>query len=346
MTAKAPPLGEFGHAITGIFNFVPGDLIPTSSYFGLQLSDTYIMAHLRDPSRTRQLHVVRPVASETTAGMSFSVSREDGIYTDTRSGEFLRGGYVRRATDAGGNLSFAGSSGAWSGLNDKTLEASFGLEAAWHDSNCLDIRGPTLGPGLQLLLPWRDGAGWGGLLDVSIYYEVEGTLFGQPVLGFLILEMMFSPPGMTLHDSVLRRRYVGAWNAFATRFEDGSVQYGQIGFGANPFRYANIMDGDKHIHGPISSIKTEYALDGMGSRVEYRLANGESWECVVGKNETLRDMTRMAAAQGSNCQVHKGAVGRVGDARPWRNRYAILEWFPDRLVNDASDMEIALPAGF
>jgi hypothetical protein len=183
-------------------------------------------------------------------------------------------------------------------------------------------------------------------MDASVYYEVEGTLFGEPVSGFLILEMMFSPPGRTLHDSVLRRRYVGAWNAFATRFEDGSAQYGQIGFGARPFRYANIVDGEAHIHCPIESVDTEYAPDGMGSRVEYHLANGERWECVVGADETLRDMTRAAAAQGSNCQVHKGAVRRVGDTRSWRNRYAILEWFPDRLVNNASDEELLLPAGF
>jgi hypothetical protein len=346
MTDKAPPLGEFDHAIAGLFDFVPKDTIPTASYFGLQLSDTYVMAHLRDSSRTRQLHVVRPVAQETTAGMSFSASREDGIYSDPRGGEFLRGGYIHRAIDSEGNLTLAGSSGTWSGADNKTLEMSFGRDAFWRDSGRLDIRGRAMGPGLQLLVPWREGERAGGILDASIYYEVEGTLFGEAVSGFLILEMMFSPAGRTLHDSVLRRRYVGAWNAFATRFEDGSTQYGQIGFGAGPFRYANIVDGGKHICSPVASVETKYGPDGMGSHVEYRLANGERWECLVGRDETLRDMTRAAAAQGSNCQIHKGSVGRVGDARSWRNRYAILEWFPDRLVNNASDEEIALPAGF
>ena len=170
------------------------------------------------------------------------------------------------------------------------MHASFGNEVIWQDSNELELSGRLLGPGTQVYVPWRDGGVSGGTAHTGVFYEVKGFLFGEPVVGILILEQIFSPPGKMLHNSVLRRKYVGSWNGFANVFDDGSVQCGQFGFGAGPFRHGIIVDGDRHIVTHVDSVKTEYKEDGLGSRLEYQLSNGATWECVVEKNGTMIDL--------------------------------------------------------
>jgi hypothetical protein len=226
-------LGEFSQATLGLFDFNAHDLSPRASYFGLHLSDTYMMAHLRGGGR--QLHVVRPLAAETSPGLSFSSEREDGIYADPRGVQFMRGGFLKRGIDADGALTFAGGGGAWSGGSAQTYQASFAARMEWRDSGQLELTGRLLGPGIQFHIPWRDGDAAGGTYYAGLFYEVEGTLFDEPVTGIVILDHTFSPPGQSLHDSVVRRRYIGAWNAFATVFADGTAQYGQFGYGAGPF---------------------------------------------------------------------------------------------------------------
>lgn len=339
-----PRVGEFDVAINGLFAFDPRDFTAQASYFGLYLSDTYVMAHLRD-SEGRQIHVVRPLGAETSPGMAVSSEREDGIHSDPRGGDFMRGGYLHRhlVDDA---IALDGLGGTWSGGSSQSYAIRVGQTGTWQDSGLLDLTGTLMGPGTQLYLPWRENGVSGGTAHCGLFYQVEGSLFGEPVSGTLIVDHIYSPAGQTLHGSPLRRRFLGAWNAFATTFEDGSVQYGQFGYGAGAFRYANIVDGDRHFSCAVVGVTPEYGPDGMATRLEYRLANGETWEWAIDPRGTLQTMTRAAAAQGANCQVHKGHVSRVGDTRARKNWYSIIEWFPDRIVDDPSDVEMALPAGF
>jgi hypothetical protein len=95
---------------------------------------------------------------------------------------------------------------------------------------------------------------------------------------------------------------------------------------------------------PIAAVTAEYGAGGLGTRLDYQLANGEAWEFVTGPCSTLQDITRGAAAQGVNLQVHKGHVAKTADSGVPRDWYAITEWFPDRIVNPNED-EMNLPAG-
>jgi hypothetical protein len=105
------------------------------------------------------------------------------------------------------------------------------------------------------------------------------------------------------------------------------------------------MDGDRHVACGIDSIETQSDANGLGRRVEYRLANGERWEFVT--QNTLMDMLAQARALGSTVQIHKGYFGRVGEIRRRRNWYSIQEWVPERLRNDAPEADHEdVPRGF
>lgn len=339
-------MGEFEHAQTGIFEFAAGDFRSTSSYFGLDLHEAFLIAHVRNHALGRHLHVVRPIMLRTSGGVSFSVSRPDGVYQDPRCVEFLRGGNFDREADRNGSLVFSGSSGFWAGATSETVSASFGESLAWSDSGRMTLAGRLLGPGTQAYIPSRDGDAAGGLCHTALFYEGQGQLFDEAVSGIVILEQAFSPRGQIVSDSAVRRRFVGGWNGFASVFEDGSTQYGHLTYGTGPFRYANIVDGDRHISCPVESVKAETTREGLGSRLEYHLANGETWEFVAEANGAMKDMIALAKRLGSKAQVHKGHVGRVGERRRRRNWYSIQEWFPDRLAAGARDVSETPIKGF
>jgi len=346
MKKTALRMGEFNLDHIGLFDFAPEDFQASSTYFGLQLAEAYFISHLRSIDLKHHYHATRPVYLTSSSGVLCCRSRGDGVYHDPRGEKFLRGGYVERYIDGNGNLAFRGGGGTWSGGIEKNYEATFGDEVVWRDSGEMELKGRLLGPGTQVHVPWRDGPTAGGTAHTGVFYEVSGHLFGEPVVGIVVLEQIFSPPGQSVHNSVLRKKYVGAWNGFANVFEDGSVQYGQFGYGAGPFKHAMIVDGDRHVVSHVRSIETQTYDNGLGARVEYHLNNGEVWESVVEENGTNMDMLHSARKQGSSAQVHKGYVGPVGESRKRRVWYSILEWFPERMSTDASDDEISLPAGF
>jgi hypothetical protein len=346
MVSSGLRMGEFSQDQIGLFDFNAEDFQASSRYFGLELAEAYFISHLRSPDLKQHYHATRPVYLTSSAGMLSGIGRGDGIYHDPRGERFLRGGFVDRSIEGQGNLSFQGRAGVWSGGVEKTFEARFGEHVQWQDSGELELKGRLLGPGTQVYVPWREGAFVGGTAHTGVFYEVSGTLFGEPVVGIVVLEQIFSPPGQVLHQSVLRKKYVGAWNGFANVFEDGSVQYGQFGYGAGPVKHGVIVDGSRQIVSHVNGVQTEYAPDGIGRRLEYRLDNGEVWESVVEPNGTMMDLLNSARAQGSQAQIHKGYVGQLGETRTRRAWYSILDWFPERLVSNAAANEIALPAGF
>jgi hypothetical protein len=48
-------MGEFEHAQTGIFEFVASDFQSTSCYFGLELHEAFLIAHVRNQPLERHL---------------------------------------------------------------------------------------------------------------------------------------------------------------------------------------------------------------------------------------------------------------------------------------------------
>ena len=339
-------MGELPLATFSVFDFRGEDFLADSTYFGLHLSETFLIAHLRSRVDGRDVHITRPLMLCTSGGFSLSCTGPGGgIYQDPRSAGFLRGGTFRRDLDAQGALRLNGWSGLWGGASEFKVDVSLGDEVRWEDSGKLALQGRRIGPGAMTYVPSRRGRYGTGVCHTGVFYEAGGTVLGEPVQGIFIVEQIFTEPGEVLSDSSIRRRFAGGWNGFATVFEDGSSHLGHIAYGAGPFRFANIMEDGRHIAQEIVHIDTETDADGLGRRAVYTLANGEQWEFV--RTTTLMDMLEHARAMGSAAQVHKGYLQRVGETRPRRNWYSIQEWVPQRMVNDAPEaVEGDVPRGF
>ena len=338
-------MGEFPLAHIGVFDFRGSDFAADSSYFGLHLNEAYLIAHVVSKRDGRMIHFVRPMMLYTSSGAALSAARADGgVYQDERTAQFLRGGTFTRSITDSGAMRLSGSSGFWSGGVHLTVDATFGDQVSWQDSGHVSLTGRILGPAMQTYVPSRRGHAGVGVCHTGTFYEADGQIFDEAVSGIVAIEHVFSPPAEILADSSIRRRFGGGWNGFASVFEDDSKQHGHIAFGTGPFRFANIMDGDRHICCAIESIATATDANGLGRRIEYRLANGELWEFVT--QATLMDYLTQARAAGSSTQVHKGYVGRVGETRKRRNAYSIQEWVPERLRNDAVESNDIVPRGF
>jgi hypothetical protein len=309
------------------------------------MHESYIIAHLRSKAGGRQLHLVRPMMLFTSSGLSFSCSRADGgIYQDARGAEFLRGGTFERRVDDSGAIRLTGSSGFWSGGVPLQVDVTLGERFEWLDSGHVELHGRSIGPSMQTYVASRERHGGTGVCHTGTFYEGGGTVFGEAVEGILVVEHVFSPPDKILADSSIRRRFAGGWNGFATVFEDGGTQHGHIAYGAGPFRFANIIDGDRHIASAIKSVRTETDAHGLGRRAEYHLANGEVWEFVT--ETTYMDFLALARAAGSTTQCHKGYVQRAGETRRRKAWYSIQEWVPERLRDGAAEAQDILPRGF
>lgn len=336
-------LGEFSRPQVGVHRYVGEDLMGNARHFGLAPNDSWVTVHVREDNGPHY-HILRHFKPGTSTGVMAAMSHEDGIYFDPRKMDYLRGGTVRRTLNADGDLCLSGSLGMYVGADGVFVESE-GLKSeavigakriSVKDSGLVDLQGPLMGPGQWVYLPWAPGKGE-ATMHTSLFYNVSGTVYGRPVRGIVIHENMWHPPGMAWGDSPINQKLMGTWCAFAHEFEDGTVQYGHLANWTSAGCFANIWDNGKHIDSDISATKVEYRQDGFAGRIEFKLANGETWECVTEANGAAIDTWKMAQRIGQNFRTgHKGHVGRVGDTRKRRSWYGIFEVFPDRLKGYAN----------
>jgi hypothetical protein len=331
-------LGEFRKPHVGLFEYNGEDLLDRARHLGLVATDTWQAIHLREPDG-RHHHILRHYAIGTTHGVMAAASREDGIYFDPRKADYFRGGTVRRFLNADGDLCLYGSSGMYVGADGVFVESD-GVKSdivvgakrlSIKDSGLLELEGELMGPGGWVMLPWAAGKP-DITMHAALYYDVWGTAYGKPVRGIVSFENLYNPPGTVWGDSPVAKHYVGTYCAFANRFEDGSVQNGQIANWTSAGAFANIWDDGRHIDAEVLATRVFYRPDGFAGRIEYDLDNGETWECVTEKNGAAIDTWKVAQSIGQTYRTgHKGHVGRVGETRKRQSWYGVFEVFPDRL---------------
>jgi len=311
--------------------------MPGARHFGLVLSETWMTAHVRSDSIPgRHYHILRHFRPGTTTGVMAAASEIDGVYYSNRSQEFSRGGSVRRFSDQTGDLNFIGSSGFYGGNAGPTLNAKIGSAAiSWDDSGLLALRGDSLGIGHYVYLPWPQGGGK-GTVHAHFYFSVCGELFGEKISGIVAFENVWLPPETLWGESPIVQKFQGVWCAFATEWEDGSVQYGHLVDWTGAGSFASIVDQGRYVRSGLQVTDVKYREDGFVARTEFALDDGETWEAVTEGNGALVDQFKMAQRAGENFRAHKGYVAKVGETRNRKRWYSIEEIFPDRLSGRVS----------
>ena len=142
------------------------------------------------------------------------------------------------------------------------------------------MSGPLRGPGTQWYLPRTDNQ----MLYCSQFYEVEGTLLGRYVRGFVGFDQVYLSPGRRLY---VDDPWVGekgseglelTWFTWGTRFTDGSWEIGHFaaGHGRSGFAFSATSDGHSFATTDIEPI-IEPTDDGKWARHVHFTINGEPW---------------------------------------------------------------------
>ncbi|MCH5675641.1 hypothetical protein [Streptomyces gilvus] len=103
----------------------------------------------------------------------------------------------------------------------------------YREEGVLDVAGNRVCPALQWYVPGPEAA----LLYLTQTWEVEGTLLGRSVRGFMFWEEAYMKPGARLYvekDPLHDADYT-SWYSWATKYDDGVTEVGHFLIGGHAF---------------------------------------------------------------------------------------------------------------
>jgi hypothetical protein len=283
-----PAIGDYQHQpVVGPYDVESASGRRDTTYFGRSHKATLVYGTFRAPDGTA-FSALRKVGWESASPLTIQATAGDGpfrVRPDTSAA--FKGWGVSEAIDDGALVysSLSGSSG-------EPFRLTRGADhLAWTEGSNLALTGTLVGGcGIQ----WYDPSPGGGLYS-SEQHRVTGTALGQPVDGFVAFDQLFLPPGVTWFESPYFSSppYLEiAWNTFATAFDDGSVQAGQVMFGGQRLSFAAIVDDNgpavfsRDVTADITAGPTGYP-----TAVQYRI-DGVPWRWVAEERWQMPDFAR------------------------------------------------------
>lgn len=293
---------------------VAAEWTQSRAYFGLQREAGYLWGTLRDDDGLpltfmRRLPDPDAQQSKGTAGALGDKlvlqSAFDGI------GDLRIRKEARSAPPAQGlDRLFDGDHTVFRSRDPGDMLLSLGTkDAHWLERDLIDVSGEQVGPGLQWYLPGPDAA----IFYPTTTWQVSGTALGRPVQGFLFYEEAYVPPGGRLyvaHDPLLGEQLHTTWFSWATRWDDGQLEFGHFLFGHDRFSVAVIGDGEGNVRVP-SVMNAVVTRNGDGywcDRIDY-LLDDEEWEMVAAPHGRMVDLGPVPNPQ------QEGIVRRKGETR-------------------------------
>jgi hypothetical protein len=309
---EVPARGDFDHlCAVGAFTPAVDDGHRRRSYHGLVLEATSCAGTFRDVEGN--VYTLR-------RGLGSDWARPLIVHTSEMGSLRLRADVLRR--------SWAGS-GLEDDLDEERHEyrsppgrpgAPFSLrrtlaEIDWREDGVAAIEAAAIGGcGLQWYDPSPPGAAY-----ASLFFRARGVVLDQPVRGFLVFEQRYLPPGHLWSETpyLSGPRLQVAWVTFATEWDDGSLEFGQLCAGRQSWGFAMIADGA----GPIL-VTTEVTVgadEGDTTSMTFA-ASDQQWEWLADRGGPLEPMRPL--------ELHAAAEGRMrkrGDTRTPRTWTARLE---------------------
>jgi hypothetical protein len=294
-------MGQFDRLMVGGFKVTPEDQLVTRTYFGMPHTDTWFDAFLTTASG--QYYVIsHDIWSEggklrPTGVLGAFKLTPDGLAADERYAKWTDAPTTQTLTADNKILySVAGAAG-----HEEVCFDGAGLSWRRADDG-MSLNGPLAGNGTSWRLSWRKPGGDTGEMFYNHQgYAVEGTYFGEPVTGHVIVETMWGNEHYPETWFVNNR--IAHWAAFAINYEDGSSEYGQFLCGEYGARGAVVVDNTGREVACTTNIN---AVDHPDGRVEYELGNGERWEITAAPNRILSF---------PRTKVLFGEARRIGDTR-------------------------------
>ena len=244
MTTRTDPLrvpGDFGGlCLIGDCAFGAELLMPTTTYFGIPKSASYLYGTWRDPDGNL-LRALRGVDATESAMMSLFVSEPGGqLERDEETTAALWSGasVIERAGDS---VTF----------RSVDTEPARGFEfvhtdggCTWTDGEALSVVGTSLGPAIQWYSTWSGGA----CFSATGKYRSRGTLLGRPVEGFVGHEIHYFPVGAHWMNSPFGEGREICWQQVANEYTDGTTIQATFAYGNDGWGFALLHDEQGEFH--------------------------------------------------------------------------------------------------
>ncbi|MGH2794443.1 MAG: hypothetical protein ACRDKG_09060 [Actinomycetota bacterium] len=209
-----------------------------------------------------------------------------------------------------------------------SLIATDGPIIRWTEPDILDVEGELIGDAIQLFAPDAQEP----LVYTSRPFRVSGTVRGTPVTGLLFHDSMHMPDGQNFITSSYVSALEAAWVAFATEFEDGTIQSGHLVWGTQDFAILIVQRSD----GPsivLRDLSVEVTFDGAEPefpRAVRFTGGGETWLWEAfsagGRLPVRKDLP-------DQHRWTQGWVHREGETRRPVSTEAMMETYNDRLAD-------------
>lgn len=241
---RIPYVGKFGdfnyRPLVNSFERDSSYMWPEVTFQGMPLSAAWIWGSLYSEDR---VFVMTRELPARVANALLLYDNRDGVAAHIAPEAFkaYRGGVTVEKINNG--FSWTSLDAAFNGGKSSLEIRVEGDRFYWREEGILEVEGKMMPRAVQIYSPGpkeRDGFAY-----VSQFMQVEGTILGRKVDGWLGYDFIYFAAGVTYASSVLGNRPSQklpgincAWPSFANQYEDGSYEYGYFGAGLEDWQFA------------------------------------------------------------------------------------------------------------
>jgi hypothetical protein len=309
-----PRRGDFGwQAVASAFEPTLEDMASDRSYFGMPPEALYLWGTFRDDDGEiytvmRRIPAGLPSDAKDTRRRFFlltTAGHDDGMHLHPAGRDSApNDGFTRSLEE--GRVHWRSDPSA----QGNPFHVTWTPEGCtWREETTMDIRGTLVKPGMHWYLPGRDA----GMYYVANIFEMEGTILGKRVRGLIGFDPVYMYAGGEVYktkDALVQEELELVWYTWATRYKDGSIDFGHFTLGHDQFGFAILGDENGEVRFTYDVTgEVHFGEDGYWQeRIDYS-AFGAEWEFVADPKGRLVGLGELP-----NPQVD-GRWRRVGDTR-------------------------------
>ncbi len=243
-----PRRGDFGwQPLASAFEPTLEDMMSDRSYFGMLPEALYLWGTFRDEDGEihcpmRRIPARMPGAAKDTRRRFYlcsTLGHEDGMHMHAAGRTSVPNDNCRRTLEAD-RIHWRSDPAQPGNPFHVTWTPD---DCNWVEEGAMDVRGRLVKPGMHWYLPGRDA----GMYYVANIFEMEGTILGRKVRGMIGFDPIYMFEGGEIYkskDALVQEQLELVWYTWATRYKDGSIDFGHFTLGNDMFGFA-ILGNEK-----------------------------------------------------------------------------------------------------
>jgi hypothetical protein len=309
-----PRRGDFGwQPLASAFEPTLEDMMSDRSYFGMQPEALYLWGTFRDDQGEiycpmRRIPAGLPGAAKDTRRRFFlcsTLGKTDGMHMHPAGRGSVPNDNCRRTLERE-RIHWRSDTSQRGNPFHITWTPD---DCSWKEEGAMDIRGTLVKPGMHWYLPGRDA----GMYYVANIFEMEGTILDRKVRGMIGFDPIYMFEGGEIYrtkDALVQEKLELVWYTWATRYKDGSIDFGHFTLGHDMFGFAILGNEKQEIRYTYDVTgEVDFGSNGYWQEGIRYSAFGEQWEFIPDPKGRLVGLGTL-----KNPQVD-GRWRRVGDKR-------------------------------